>query len=386
MNRFLMPIIAVAISLVSLGSCGNEDDNPTGVEDNPDNVTRTILVYAVNNSSLAANFEEDSREMLEAMEKVDGTKFRLLLYSTDDDGETCRLSRAVRGEGKKYEFATVKSYDRDVTSTHPDRVAEVIGDALDEYPMSAYDLIFWGHGMSWKPYFTDHQVHRAYGGEYNPTNSRLDWAEIDELASAVPDGRFDTIWFDCCYMAGVETIYEFSGKCDTFVGYPTEVWEDGMQYANVLPYLFRDTPDIRGAAYAFYSEYDHSDMPVSVTVVNMAALEGLADAARATIALGDARPDVSTLVNYSRSRTTPLYDFEQLFTEITIANGHSEYGGILRGRFNEVVDMRLCSSLNFNYKPWNGVPSGLSTHYYRDLDTKEEDYYRTLKWYKRVYE
>lgn len=71
------------------------------------------------------------------------------------------------------------------------------------------------------------------------------------LADAIPDGVFDFIWFDACYMSGIETAYELRDKCDTFVAYPTEVYTPGMPYNLTIPYILKETPDLKSAASEF---------------------------------------------------------------------------------------------------------------------------------------
>lgn len=124
----------------------------------------------------------------------------------------------------------------------------------------------------------------GYGGESN-----RDYINVDELADAIPDSRFETIWFDCCYMAGIEVIYQFRNKCRTFVGYPTEVWLEGMPYDMTLPFLMKTVPDITGAARTFFDYYNEVRDPVTVTVVDMSKLEPVADAAKAVYASGSVR-------------------------------------------------------------------------------------------------
>ncbi len=387
-------IFYYSFALLALSGCGKEDtpDFPAPVPaPAPESVERAVLVYAVNRSSLSADFNDDSNEMLEAMGNVDSDKYQLLVFRTDSDSE-CGLYRAARNSDGDFQFVLLKSFDRDVTSTHPTRVEEGMKYALDLYPNASYDLIFWGHGMSWRPYFTDHNVTdtpvlHAYGGEYNPDFTSTDWTEIDELADAVPDGRFETIWFDCCYMTGIEVIYEFRDKCRTFVGYPTEVWQYGMAYDIVLPYLMRSTPDVTGAARAFYDFYAATSDPVTVAVVDMEHLQPVADVAREIVRSGSVRPEARDLLNYSRTASSPFYDFKQFFTMTSSLNGAEPLGRRLDEAMKSMVIYHAESDKNFFGRPWDvSAVSGISTHYYKGTDSVDEAYYRTLDWYRRVYE
>ncbi len=391
MRRLLIFLSVLSLLLpAGCGHDGEEPDTPGSLYPDPENVGRVVVVYAVNRSSLVYDFDGDSEEMLRAMSVVDTDRNQLLVYKTDSATET-GLYRVVKdSEGCRFEI--VRSYGRDVTSTHPDRIREVLADALEMFPNAAYDLIFWGHGTSWRPYFSDHAVVDppalyGYGGEYSQTGgSQTDWTDLDELAGAVPDGRFETIWFDCCYMTGIEVVYQFRDKCSTFVGYPSEVWDKGMQYDEVLPYLFAANPDITGAAETFYRFYADRNQPVTVAVVDMARIEELADVAASVISSGDLRPQASGLLNYSRTMSSPFYDFHQFFRLVAELNGAPELADDLAEAVAKTVVYHAASDKDFNGRPWDSSSvSGLSTHFYRGTDTRDESYYRTLDWYKRVY-
>lgn len=378
-----------------LASCGFDDpDNPDiGKEEiDADDVTRTVLVYAVNRSSLKYDFNDDRGEMLRGLENLDLRKHQLLLYYAESDG-SCSLYRGVRqlADGS-VSLDKIKSFDDSRLSTDPKRIEEVMDYALTVYPNSAYDLVLWGHGMSWFPYFTDHIVYDsptqyAYGGEYNGSGpSQTDWTEIDELANAIPDHRFDTIWFDCCYMSGIEVIYQFRNKCKTFVGYPTEVWQYGLPYDLVLPYLMSDAHDVVGAAAEFYRYYSVTADPVTVAVCDMAAVENVAEASSHIMAAGQRRPSRQTLLNYSRTSGAPFYDFRQLMTETAIANDREDLAAVFRGSLEAMVLYHAESDRNFNKRPWDTSKiSGVSVHLYTGADTSAEAYYRTLDWFRRVY-
>lgn len=394
MKRILL-YISVALCLAACRKDSDEPDSHPGFD--VDGVKRTVLVYAVNHSSLRYDFADDATEMLRAFEGLDENKFQLLVYKTDSES-SCGLYRVDKNvNGSHCDFVKIKSYARKQTSTSPDRIKDVLSDALAVYPNSAYDLIFWGHGSSWFPSFSDHELHdngmaHSYGGEYNGGTSPsgttgTNWVEIDELADAVPDRRFETIWFDCCYMTGIEVIYEFRDKCDTFVGYPTEVWSEGLAYDKVLPYLMKEQPDVVGGAKAFYEVYSSRNEPVTVAVIDMKSVETVAEASHDIITSGTVRPQTASLLNYSRMKTAPFYDFSQ-FMEITAdLNGVNDRFARLDDALDKMVLYHAASSIDFNKRPWNvNSISGVSTHFFRDNGTRESEYYKTLDWYRRVYE
>ena len=226
----------------------------------------------------------------------------------------------------------------------------------------------------------------GFGGEYNPSSSNTDWTEIDELARVIPDHRFDIIWFDCCYMTGIEVVYQFRNKCSTFVGYPTEVYSDGMPYDRVLPYLMQMEPDVVGAARTFYNSFNDKNYPVTVAVVNMSRIEPLASVCHEIIGAGSERPSVRNLINYSRTASSPFYDFREFFTQTATLNSRYDLSEKLETAVDNAVIYSAASDRDFNMRYWDrNRVSGLSTHYYIGGQTKEEEYYRSLDWFGRVY-
>lgn len=382
-------LIYLILSCFLLISCTEEPLSPNHIE-------RTVIVYAVNKSSLAYDFSIDMKEMLESANYIDLSKYQILLYKTDTDTK-CGLYNVITDKNGTPQLRLIKSYDRDKTSTSPDRINEVLEYSLSLFPDSEYDLIFWGHGMSWRPYYSDHTIKTpqsySYGGEYDggyndKGNLSTDWTAIDELASAIPDHELDIIWFDCCYMSGIEVIYEFRNKCNTFVGYPSEVWGDGLPYNLVLPYILNERHDIMGAAREFFDYYNYSNSPVTVAMLDMSQIENVADATKAIIASGAARPESSALLNYSRTYSSPFYDFRQFISEIAELNIASDDAkSDFLNAFNKLIVYSAGSDMDFNFRPWNTSNlSGISTHFYQGGILKDEDFYESLSWFKRVYQ
>lgn len=382
-------MLTVALPL-AMAACGkNDEPKPAPV---PETYDRVTVIYAVNRSSLAGDFTEDCAEMTTAMTKVDLNKNRLLLYRTDSESMTGLYT--MTKEGDTYRWTRLKSYDRTTTSTHPDRMAEVLRDAVDAYPAESRTLFFWGHGSAWTPEGSDHEVGArtkadapvcyGYGGEYGK-NGKTNWTDIDELANAIPDGAFDTIWFDCCYMASIEVAYELRDKTRWYVAYPTEVWDKGMNYDAILPLTMQATPNLKLAASMFFVGYNDYKDPVTVTVMDMSKIEPVADAVGAFYkACPDAAQNVSGVVNYRRQRGTPYYDMMQLLRRRAGDRTTPELQAVTDA-LDQFVVMHLESTVDFNNNSWvNPILCGLSLHNFTNQDTSEDRYYKTLSWYKSV--
>ncbi|MDE5871754.1 MAG: hypothetical protein K2H22_07425, partial [Muribaculaceae bacterium] len=211
-----------------------------------------------------------------------------------------------------------------------------------------------------------------------------DYCDIDELASAIPDRMFDYIWFDLCYMMGVEVAYQLRDKCDYIAGYPTEDWSMGMNYETTLPMLVAPDPDLKAAGKAFYDYYMAKDMAVTVTVMKTDGLERLADAAARIYDYGKRPESANGLMNYSRLRTA-LYDFGQ-FTKKYLDLSDPKAKSLeedFDSALSKITGFAGCSTKNFNGTDGAFNPdeySGFSCYFPQTASSEIDDYYRKLDW------
>lgn len=387
-------IIIISLLTVLLSGCKHTKNEPEPQPVNPDGVT---IVYAINKSSLSGNFMQDTAEMKAAMASVDMSRQRLLVYLTESSSKTGLFElQQIGKKNKVLAWRKVKEYDRQQTSTAPAVMKRVISDALAVYPDAEHSLIFWGHGTAWTPGFSDHETRsdapadvpaqHSYGGEYGKGNE-WQWAEITDIANAIPDGAFKTIWFDCCYMSSIEVAYQLRNKTQMYVAYPTEVWDEGLNYNEVLPYIMRKNQDLTGGAAEFYSYYNSKSDAVTVSVMDMNRIEAVAQATRALMQqYPDEISKVTGVSNYRRGGTYGYYDMMQL---LKLKDQGELWQGV-QDSMNRFVVYHAESSKDFNNRQWVQTPlCGVSMHSLGEYGQKEADYepfYRTLDWYKAVYE
>ena len=387
MNRFLTLLCAIVLVTV-LPSCGDKKDEPKQSD-----ASRTVLIYAVASNNLAADLVSDKNEMIQAAPGVAGLgkDVRVLLYCVPSQAATMApLAELKQDAAGVWNFQELKSYDRNTFSTDPVRMREVFADLRTEAPAENYGLILWSHGTGWIPNFTEHKIPEGMKKSYGMDKYQglTDYCDLDQLASAIPDGMFDYIWFDLCYMMGVEVVYQLRNKCDFIAGYPTEDWSMGMNYETTLPMLAAHYPDLKGAGKAFYDYYNNQNLAVTVTVMKTEGLERLAQAAADIYAAGTRPASATGLQNYSRLKT-PLYDFGQFtkrhlnFSEPGSADLEAEFDEALR----EITVYAGCSTRNFNGTVNAFDPSkysGLSCYFPGTASEQTETYYYSLDWAQRV--
>lgn len=386
MIRFLLTLIS-AVLLMGLSSCKDENITPR-----PAQQSRTVLIYAVASNNLASYLEKDIDEMIAAAPDVDGLgdNVNVLLYSVASKNATeATLSRLETNPFGGYAFQTLKSYDRDKYSTDPERMTEVYADVRKYAAADRYGLIFWSHGTGWIPDFYTHagsRMQRSFGWD-STASGDVDKCDIIELADAIPSGMFDYIWFDACYMMGVEVVFQLRDKCDYIGGYPTEDWSYGMNYEDTLPRLAAPEPDLVGTAEAFFNYYTASNMAVTVSLISTAALENLANAAAAVYSAGERPESAFGMMDYGRSPCQGLYDFGQ-FTRAYFNNNDSNSSNLISALTDALSDVLIyggCSSKNF-YGTENAFKpeeySGLSCHFPDTYTRDKEAYFQSLDWTK----
>lgn len=403
-------ILGSLFSLFAFGSCGNKHDEPDYDDNGPRK--RSILLYAVASNNLSSNLVSDKNEILKAAKGMDLRGLSMLVYEVtrSADPQLLELKRINRDS---VAFVKVKGYDKSLYSTDPRRISEVMGDVRALRPSDSYGLILWSHGTGFDPSFPTHGEDEAsvrmgqngdivvssdlpelysFGMDNDPSKDPgyNDAIDIDELADAIPDHMFDFIWFDACYMSGIETIYELRDKCDYFVGYPTEVYTPGMAYDLTVPYLLREQPDLKGAAEVFFNYYAEHAQQVyrvaTVAVVDMSQLETVADLCKGIYA-GGIIPSVSGLQKYSRDSFGPFYDFGQYTSLMAESNKEHVSAEEIAESLSKLVIYKAATPSDFNFQPIVAENySGISCFRLDSSDSSEKaEYYRTLDWYKRVY-
>ncbi|MDE5807668.1 MAG: hypothetical protein K2H76_06075, partial [Muribaculaceae bacterium] len=170
------------------------------------------------------------------------------------------------------------------------------------------------------------------------------------------------------------------------VAYPTEIAAAGLPYHQVLPYVLNTPQNLKGGAEALYNYYTSTNTAVTVAVMDMSKIAGVADACKAVYNSGEERPEAYGLQNYSRSSANPYYDLGQYVREFAQANDSESLLTDFSAAMDKFVVYAKASDKDFNGKPIvEGNYSGVSTHLFKDSSNEKENYYRELDWYQDTY-
>lgn len=399
----LLKAVASLACIAFLAGCSSSepdsDPDPFPDWDKPtQEVERTLLIYSVAANNLIQDLRKDSLEMVAAGPNIPGLgkTNRVLLYFAPKTG-VATLSELTMASGKS-QFKVLKSYSKELTSVDPARIRQVWEDVRYFRPARNYDMVLESHGTGWKPDFNTHTsatrsndndfpVYYSFGSDQS--NGFTDSIDIDELATAFDDGQLGFLWFDACFMAGIETEYQLRNKADYFVGYVCEIWGEGLAYDQILPYLAQSEPDLTGAATSMFESFNSRNYPASISITDLSKLPALAVATRPLVSLQEL-PYAVWIQNYGRYNLGPFYDFGQyvnLSAEVLQAS-EAEIASFNKA-LDQAVVFKKITTVSFPSQPdFNtSVYSGLNSHIpgLSGTSSNTEQYWRSLDWAKDVY-
>ncbi len=236
---------------------------------------RTLLVYLAGDNDLSNEVADKTRALLDGWNPALGQ----LLVFTDTHGGTPVLTRAVARDGQTM-TDTPRVYS-ETNSASPRLLREVINDTRRLAPATSYGMILFSHATGWLP----------AGAFENP----LAWRpkatrslfkdgtremELMDFVDAIPDGMFDFMVFDMCFMAGVEVAYALRGKTPLMVATATEILSPGFTpiYSSHLSLLYKSKADLTAFADAFFNYFDALEgvyRSAAVSVIRTAETEPL---------------------------------------------------------------------------------------------------------------
>ncbi len=399
--RKIFSIILSFTLLTGLMSCTDSESPKPNEKDKITHKSSSVLIYAVASNNLSSALSSDMNEILTVAPDLNLKDNEIYIYYLTNQTLPALYRLEYDKTTKQYSFIAKKQYDRAEYSTDPKRISRVLDDYLDRTSADTRGLIFWSHGTGWEPSLSDHippsestqRVFKSYG--YDNYLGKSDECDIIELADAIPENTFHYIWFDCCYMGGIEVAYQLRKKAKYMVGYSTEVWGDGMQYTLTMPYLVKKSPDLIGAAKAFSDYYIDQHLAVTVGVYDLSQIEGVAEVAASRRDLSG--PSVIFMQNYGRA-SHRFYDLGEYLKSKIIPKPDKWSQAAYDEAMNSVEDEELTAAIDkfviykqscdidFNRQPLNlDNYYGVTVHHFADATNEEDTYYKLTDWYKRVF-
>ncbi len=164
-----------------------------------------------------------------------------------------------------------------------------------------------------------------------------------------------------------------------------------MPYNLTIPYILKETPDLKSAAsefFTYYSDHPSSSYRVAtIAVMDMTKIEIVAEYCNRAYSGFSKAPSSSGLQTYSRGKFGPFYDFGQYTRRVMEMNPTDMTSEDFERLMDEFVIYKSATDYDFNGRPISADNySGVSCFRFSESDSSEKaQYYHTLDWYKRVY-
>lgn len=305
------------LALAFLSSCAITDELPTEKK-------RTLLVYMAGNNTLGLNSAKSNIYSM-ATDIRNGMNDYNLLVFVDIQGTTPVLMH-LHGN----EMDTLAQYPGK-SSLDPKVFGDVIDYVVDNWKADTYGLLMWSHGTGWLPTKQLHYLApnlkytqtRSFGQEANPDQSatpKYRCMELDDMVSAIPDGVFDFIAFDACYMGNIEVAYALKNKARYIISSCYEIWSYGFPYHIVTrELLFGNLVKVCREFHKYYDAQPGNGRMAGISLVKTEYLDEVASGFKEIVAGKSdtiSRMKTDDIQRFDRFKNHVFYDLEDVAEHI----------------------------------------------------------------------
>ncbi len=386
--RYWARIVALTVVAVALfQACGFDDDDPEPVvcpEPEPSEVSRVVLVYMSANNNLGGYFDErDIEEMKQAALAGDLAGGRLLVFRHGTNNDTKAVEQRLFEILPDGSERTLAEYDCDLSSVSMERMGRVLDDAERLAPAESRGLMLWSHADGWlntgfeNPETLPAAAPRGFGQDGAKKMS------ISALGRVLEGRYFDFIYFDCCYMASVEVMYELRESAGLFAASAAELPADGARYHEALKHMFAPELDLVAAVKASFDFYYRQNTSgCTLSVVRSAELEPLAAATAEIYSSHPPQPQKGSVQQFQNSGNN-YFDFDDYMEQLLVDNpaAYNSWKSVLDGAVSfQGATERIYMVNRFNVRRH----CGLTTYILFTEQDASRQSYRQLKWYRDV--
>lgn len=342
-SRVLL-IVAVLTALVSSCVENNKIDNT---------FKRTVLVYIAGDNNLS-NVAQNNIFSMNSSIRNENDNANLLAFvdRLDNPPVLMYIHNGVRD--------TLVKYD-ELDSTDPEVLRNAIDYMVEHFVSESYGLVMWSHGTGWLPTAQLHFVApnmnyaqirdgqtpylSAADGVRDPLSPDMvadtkafacenragqtppyKCMEIDDMVNAIPDGLFDFIAFDACYMGCVEVIYALRHKANYIISCCYEVVSSGFPYHIVTRDLLNGSlMKICREFHTYYNSLSGWERMAGISLVKTDGLDSLANCFGKIMAdYKESVPklDPKSVQYFDRFTNHVFYDLEDLVDKLGVGKDY----------------------------------------------------------------
>lgn len=290
---------------------------------------RSIIAYMCgDNNNIGTYLKEDVKEMIEGSKQLQ-EDCRLILLS-DFDNQPPRISEIRQGRE-----VVMREYEKDFYVTSPDSMLSIMKWIISNYPADEYATVFGGHGsgaiIENDTIKTNLVTLKAYGPDGTATTpANRQWINIPSMARVFSNlPKMEYIFFDCCAMGNVETVYELRNAAHYIIAPVSETPGDGAPYKTIVPILSLDRMLVGSYIIDHYIQDTNfgSYDGICISCVKTDELENLRKATYDVLRKFPQHPGTNRLqfnirycvyyynVNRALSDTPILHDMKSVFTQ-----------------------------------------------------------------------
>lgn len=384
---------------MAFSSCTDDEPilpAPTPTDETPREVGRSVLVYMMADNSLGRDGydRENLADMIAAVRDGLVNDARIIIYHDDAKADHPML-KEVTANGLRI----IKEYDNALRSVTRERFSQVVADFKAIAPANRYGLVIWSHATGWLE-TGEREVSLGFTGDNGVTplwvgEDRGHYMNVTSLAQVLEGEGFDYIYFDCCHMASVESLYELRHCADKFVASAAELPAEGTRYYEALPLLTAQTPNLERAAkvtFDYYNSLSGSARTCTFSVIDARRLDTLAAATRAIYDMHPEAPATYFPQPFERQKSNGspcyLFDFADYIDALEVEDpADADTLQTLKAQWHRALDEAVTYAAS---TPWifNRLKidhhCGLSTYILFNSQYADDGGYRMLQWYDDV--
>ena len=347
---------------------------------------RTILVYLALDNSLSNEMVDVHASLMEGW-KNSNKEGSLILFA-DSRGDEKPLLIQIKEHKGVVIADTLLMYDNE-NSASPELLSRVIANTKLIAPSDSYGMLLFSHATGWLPAKAFQNPAAWARTSTNNENPKLHSIfedsgremEFSDFVAAIPDGMFEFIASEMCFMSSVETAYALRNKTKYLLAAAPEVLSPGFEpiYKTSLDLLFKPRPDLEAFGQKFFDYFNGQQgayQSAAISLVKTSEMQALANYTR-KINLELTQEQVDKVQIYDRNgKPNVFFDFRDYVAQTATTKEMEQLDELL----DKTVIFKRNTPKLINIKI--AKHSGLSVYIPQDGLPRLNEAYENEAWYK----
>ena len=261
MKLNLLHLIIFIGAIFAFSACNDSLDIPEEPEES------VAIIYWMGDNTLTNWAEDDIQELVTGKDNIP-TNSKIIIYADKADSRPVIYQLDAKNGLKVW-----KEFKQEQDCTDSLTLLTNLRDIIQNFPAKKYGLTFGAHGSGMVI-----NRRKALGPDQSHNNNWLNIPTLRGILEQVPHMNY--IFFDVCFMQGIEVAYELRNVTDWVIGSPAEIPNPGAPYHIIAKDLC--TGNIQGIVDGYHGYYPVSYKGASykgtlLSAVKCSELEKLAE-------------------------------------------------------------------------------------------------------------